>query len=61
LVCDFFAGSGTLGAAALLEGRRFILMDSHSAAIEVMRKRFAAVPEVGFLPDEARAPESASS
>ena len=61
LVCDFFAGSGTLGAAALLEGRRFVLVDSHAAAIDVMRKRFASEPSVGFLELEARTTESASS
>jgi site-specific DNA-methyltransferase (adenine-specific) len=42
LVLDFFAGSGTTGAAALELGRRFILMDNNPAAIRVMRKRFAA-------------------
>ena len=41
LVLDFFAGSGTTGAAALELGRRFILMDHNPAAIRVMRKRFA--------------------
>lgn len=61
LVCDFFAGSGTLGAAALLEGRRFILMDSHSAAIATMRKRFASAPDVCFLDAVEPAPGAASS
>ena len=61
LVCDFFAGSGTLGAAALLEGRRFLLVDSHAAAIDVMRKRFATASGVSFLAQDARASESASS
>ncbi len=42
LVLDFFAGSGTTGAAALELGRRFMLMDHNPAAIRVMRKRFAA-------------------
>jgi len=42
LVLDFFAGSGTTGAAALELGRQFILMDHNPAAIRVMRKRFAA-------------------
>ncbi len=44
LVLDFFAGSGTTGAAALELGRRFILMDNNPGAIRVMRKRFAAQP-----------------
>jgi site-specific DNA-methyltransferase (adenine-specific) len=56
LVLDFFAGSGTTGAAALLEGRRFILVDSHVEAFDVMRARFAEQAEVGFDP---AAPKSA--
>jgi site-specific DNA-methyltransferase (adenine-specific) len=36
---DFFAGSGTLGAAALELGRRCILCDSSRDAVEVMRDR----------------------
>ena len=36
---DFFAGSGTLGAAALELGRRFVLVDSSAEAVEVMRER----------------------
>lgn len=40
-VLDFFAGSGTTGAAAAELGRRFLLVDSHPDAIEVMRQRFA--------------------
>ncbi|MEY4577162.1 MAG: hypothetical protein RL701_1865 [Pseudomonadota bacterium] len=50
LVLDFFAGSGTTGAAALQEGRRFLLVDSHLAAVDVMRTRFSAQPEVAFDP-----------
>ena len=38
-VLDFFAGSGTLGAAALETGRRFLLIDQSPAALEVMEKR----------------------
>jgi site-specific DNA-methyltransferase (adenine-specific) len=48
LVMDFFAGSGTTGAAALLEGRRFILVDSHPPAVEVMKRRFAGEAAVSF-------------
>lgn len=40
-VLDFFAGSGTAGAAALELDRRFVLVDQNREAIEVMRKRFA--------------------
>jgi site-specific DNA-methyltransferase (adenine-specific) len=36
---DFFAGSGTLGAAARELGRRCVLCDSSPAAVEVMRDR----------------------
>jgi site-specific DNA-methyltransferase (adenine-specific) len=38
---DFFAGSGTLGAVARSLGRRFVLVDSHVAAIEVATKRLS--------------------
>ncbi len=48
VVLDFFAGSGTTGAAALAEGRRFELVDDHPEAIAVMRKRFAAEAAVRF-------------
>ncbi len=41
LVLDFFAGSGTTGAACLALGRRFMLVDNNPQAIEVMKKRFA--------------------
>jgi site-specific DNA-methyltransferase (adenine-specific) len=47
LLLDFFAGSGTLGEAAARAGRRFLLVDSNPAAIEVMRKRLAfCAPEI---------------
>jgi site-specific DNA-methyltransferase (adenine-specific) len=38
---DFFAGSGTLGEAACLEGREFVLVDNNPEAVGVMRKRLA--------------------
>lgn len=38
-VLDFFAGSGTTGAVASKMGRRYVMVDSNPAAIEVMRKR----------------------
>ena len=47
-VLDFFAGSGTTGAACLAEGRRFVLIDQHPDALEVMRTRFADEPGVVF-------------
>jgi site-specific DNA-methyltransferase (adenine-specific) len=48
-VLDFFAGSGTTGAVAAALGRRFVLVDSNEEAIAVMRRRFAALPEVRFI------------
>ncbi|MFW5802434.1 MAG: DNA-methyltransferase [Verrucomicrobiota bacterium] len=39
LLCDFFAGSGTLGESAAALNRRCILVDSNPAAIDVMRQR----------------------
>jgi site-specific DNA-methyltransferase (adenine-specific) len=42
-VLDFFAGSGTTGAAAFELNRRFILVDKNPEALEVMRSRFTAV------------------
>jgi site-specific DNA-methyltransferase (adenine-specific) len=36
---DFFAGSGTLGAVAAQLCRRYVLIDSNPAAVEVMRAR----------------------
>ncbi|HEX4154163.1 MAG TPA: site-specific DNA-methyltransferase [Acidobacteriaceae bacterium] len=41
LVLDFFAGSGTTGAAAAKLGRRFLLIDSSPEAVALMRKRLA--------------------
>lgn len=38
-VLDFFAGSGTTGAAASSLGRKFVLVDSNPEATEVMKKR----------------------
>jgi len=39
---DFFAGSGTLGAAAAELGRRYVLIDSNPEAVRVMRARLGA-------------------
>ena len=38
---DFFAGSGTLGAAAARLGRNAVLVDDSAEAVAVMRKRLA--------------------
>ena len=53
LVLDFFAGSGTTGAAALELGRRFLLVDHHPEALAVMARRFEGVDDIcweGFDP-----------
>ncbi len=42
LVLDFFAGSGTTGAACKELGRDCILMDNNPKAIEIMKKRLEA-------------------
>ncbi|WP_353828466.1 DNA-methyltransferase [Agromyces sp. SYSU T0242] len=47
-VLDAFAGSGTTGAVARALGRRFVLVDEHPEAIEVMRRRFADAADVRF-------------
>jgi site-specific DNA-methyltransferase (adenine-specific) len=47
LVLDFFAGSGTSGAAALESGRRFVMIDESPEAIATMRRRFEG-REVSF-------------
>lgn len=39
---DFFAGSGTLGEAALKHGRKCILIDKNPDAIRIIRRRMAA-------------------
>lgn len=44
LVLDFFAGSGTTGAAALELERSFILVDNNPQALEVLRQRFEGNP-----------------
>jgi site-specific DNA-methyltransferase (adenine-specific) len=59
VVLDFFAGSGTTGAAALELGRRFLLVDHHREALEVMARRFAGVEGiewVGYEPSSRRSP-----
>lgn len=41
ILLDFFAGSGTLGEAAAINDRGFILVDSNPEAIEIMANRLA--------------------
>ena len=52
LVFDFFAGTGTLGEAAALLGRDYLLIDNNPDAVEVMARRLASSrPEcVNFRP-----------
>jgi DNA modification methylase len=54
LVLDFFAGSGTTGAACLELGRRFILVDNNPEAMEVMVKRFSAVKNIEWIGRKSR-------
>lgn len=48
-VLDFFAGSGTTGAACLELGRRFILADNNPEAIQVMKARFANDQSIAWM------------
>lgn len=48
-VLDFFAGSGTTGAACLELDRQFILIDNNPQSIEVMRRRFNALQNIEWL------------
>lgn len=57
-VLDFFAGSGTTGAACLEVGdRRFVLVDDNEEAIRVMRGRFSEVKDIEWRLGPSR-PES---
>ncbi|HEU0256921.1 MAG TPA: site-specific DNA-methyltransferase [Microbacteriaceae bacterium] len=47
-VLDFFAGSGTTGAAAASIGRRFVLVDENPDALAVMRDRLQNVSGIRF-------------
>ena len=49
LVLDFFAGSGTTGAAALELGRRFVLADDNPQALAVMARRFDGVEGIDWV------------
>ena len=49
-VLDFFAGSGTTGAAAIETGRSFVLVDVSPEAIKTMKRRFAGRSDVTFDP-----------
>lgn len=61
LVLDFFAGSGTTGAACLELGRRFILVDDNPQALQVMAKRFAGrkdIEWIGYDPTQEPSPDA---
>lgn len=49
MVMDFFAGSGTTGAACLELGRRFILVDNNPQALQVMARRFAGMTGIEWI------------
>ena len=53
-VLDFFAGSGTTGAACLEAGRQFILIDNNPQALATMAERFAgnhSIEWIGYDPN----------
>ena len=53
MVLDFFAGSGTTGAACLEAGRQFILIDNNPQALATMAERFAGnhtIEWIGYDP-----------
>ena len=49
IVADFFAGSGTTGAACVELGRCFLLVDNNPAAGRVMVSRFAGTPGIEYV------------
>ena len=48
-VLDFFAGSGTTGAACLELERNFILVDNNPQALATMAERFAGTPSIEWI------------
>jgi site-specific DNA-methyltransferase (adenine-specific) len=52
---DFFAGSGTLGAAAAALSRRYVLIDSNAEAVRVMRARLGAGGDAGAASERLKA------
>jgi site-specific DNA-methyltransferase (adenine-specific) len=49
VVLDFFAGSGTTGAACVELDRQFILIDNNIQAMETMRSRFSNVNDLEWF------------
>jgi DNA modification methylase len=61
LVLDFFAGSGTTGAAAAELGRDFLLVDNNHEALVTMGRRLGHLPGItfeGFDVDAPSAPDT---
>lgn len=52
-ILDFFAGSGTTGAAAQQLGRHFVVVDHHPEAIAVMRERLPQTQFTAFSSSSA--------
>jgi site-specific DNA-methyltransferase (adenine-specific) len=48
VVMDFFAGSGTTGAASLELGRQFVLIDNNPQAMQVMADRFKDCKDIDW-------------
>lgn len=53
LILDPFAGSGTTGVAAALEGRRCILIEKDAKYAQLCRERVAKVMDAGLFADVA--------
>jgi site-specific DNA-methyltransferase (adenine-specific) len=53
-ILDFFAGSGTTGAAARELSRTFTLIDNNPQSLEVMRQRFGDWPNIDWVTYEAQ-------
>ncbi|MEX2581939.1 MAG: DNA methyltransferase [Gemmatimonadota bacterium] len=60
-VLDFFAGSGTTGAACLELGRRFVLVDDNPEALRTMERRFAGREDVEWHGQHPQVPPTGSS
>jgi site-specific DNA-methyltransferase (adenine-specific) len=60
LVLDFYAGSGTTGAACLRAGRRFLLVDDNPEACAVMAERFRGVGGIEWVGYRSRANPAAA-
>lgn len=49
LVLDFFAGSGTTGAACAALGRRFIMIDNNKESLEIIARRFDSMDGIEWI------------